>query len=265
MVKRSILIASGAFFLASAALAADSPALPSSLAASPFNWEGFYVGAQAGYGWSTAKTTIVGDSIANSLVAGGALMSEYKVGGGGGAGGLHMGHNWQLGAVVLGAEVDAGAMKIGKARSARLINPDSIGWYAPGSQFDSRASLSGQWQSTIRARVGVAFDRLLVYATGGGALANLNLKGSVARTYPVGWRTWATWNTGGSTTEAGYVVGAGAEYAMTTNLLVRVEGLYSDFGKVRDVIYPTSFERWRAERSTPLQVTTFRGGLSYKF
>jgi outer membrane immunogenic protein len=51
----------------------------------------------------------------------------------------------------------------------------------------------------VRARAGVAFDRALIYATGGFAFAD---------------------------DATGWTVGGGLEYAFTNNLSAKVEGLY---------------------------------------
>jgi outer membrane immunogenic protein len=62
----------------------------------PFSWTGFYVGANAGYGWSSGDGTIAfgGPSGPTSGYGDGIL------------GGAQLGYNWQLGAFVLGAEAD---------------------------------------------------------------------------------------------------------------------------------------------------------------
>jgi outer membrane immunogenic protein len=66
------------------------------------------------------------------------------------------------------------------------------------------------WESTFRGRVGYAFDRFLVYGTGGLAVAG------------VGDAT--------NSTEVGLALGAGADIAFTDNLFGRVEYQYANYG-----------------------------------
>ena len=57
------------------------------------------------------------------------------------------------------------------------------------------------WQGSIRGRVGYAFDRVLLYGTGGFALADIDTDGSGGD------------DDGG--TEWGWTLGAGVDYAVT--------------------------------------------------
>ncbi len=61
----------------------------------------------------------------------------------------------------------------------------------------------------MRARAGVAFDRALIYATGGLAYGEVNNSFNNSDDVSVGW-----------------TIGAGVEYAFTNNLTAKVEGLY---------------------------------------
>ena len=74
-------------------------------------------------------------------------------------------------------------------------------------------------QGSIRGRVGYAFDRVLLYATGGVAFAGIN--GSIST--PFGYDS-------ASTTRVGWTVGGGLEYAITNNWSVRAEYRYAQFG-----------------------------------
>lgn len=56
-----------------------------------FSWTGFYVGANAGYGWGVVDTNIAGAPNYNTR---------------GFAGGIHAGYNYDIGGFVLGAEAD---------------------------------------------------------------------------------------------------------------------------------------------------------------
>jgi outer membrane immunogenic protein len=76
------------------------------------------------------------------------------------------------------------------------------------------SAVSGiEYFGTVRARAGVAFDRVLVYATGGFAFGGFD-----------------GGNGGfvddGDDIQGGYAVGGGIEYAFTNNLTAKIEGLY---------------------------------------
>ncbi len=61
----------------------------------------------------------------------------------------------------------------------------------------------------MRARAGVAFDRALIYATGGFAFAD---------------------------DANGWTVGGGLEYAFTNNLSAKIEGLYVNLDQDHDFV-----------------------------
>lgn len=123
----------------------------------------------------------------------------------------HAGYNWQVNQFVLGVEADISS----PSRSASATYGPA---FAPTAEtFTTRI----HWLSTVRARVGVTFSNLLLYATGGLAIADISnartdlaILGVVARDEGV--RT-----TG--------VVGAGAEYKLSRQWSVRIEGLWMKF------------------------------------
>src|SRR5262249_54299209 len=121
MKKRMVIALLAASFAAGESFAADWPvtALPQPYRPGPLlpvDWNGFYFGVNAGYGWATGSSTT--DFV-------GALTGATKTPSGGGApelgnasafgsssprGGIaggQLGFNWQAGMVVLGAEFDA--------------------------------------------------------------------------------------------------------------------------------------------------------------
>ena len=78
-----------------------------------------------------------------------------------------------------------------------------LGLFLPGDRF----SLSNDWQASIRGRLGWAFDRFQIYATGGVAWANFTLDAELVG-IPV---------ISSSKTLTGWTVGGGFEYAFTPN------------------------------------------------
>ena len=75
---------------------------------------------------------------------------------------------------------------------------------------------------TLRARAGFAIDRIILFGTGGVALASAD-----------GNEVHGGTNGGSSETHFGWVIGAGAEFAVTDDLLIRGEYLHSFFDSER--------------------------------
>ena len=129
---------------AGAASAADLPSRKGPIAAPvymppAFTWTGFYVGANAGYGWGNVN--------ANGFANVGDL--DGFVGGG------QVGYNYQMGQFVLGLEADL--------QGADLSSGNNLG----------ALRVKTDYFGTVRARAGVAFDRFMPYITGGWAYGNV--------------------------------------------------------------------------------------------
>jgi outer membrane immunogenic protein len=93
------------------------------------------------------------------------------------------------------------------------------------------ANYSMQWFSTLRGRVGVTFDRVLLYGTGGLAVAGIKTDitdgfvGLLPPAFPVA--------AGSSTAvRAGWVAGGGVEGAIGNGWSVKAEYLHMDFGSI---------------------------------
>ncbi len=177
-------------------LGRPAPAPPAGSYAPPpvMLWNGFYIGAHAGYG--------SGNSSANLLA--GALTPSPKPDGIFGGG--QIGYNFQFSPNwVLGIEADISG--------ADFKDTTVIG----GVNTRAHMDLFG----TVRGRIGYAFNNLLLYGTGGFAWANNKLSlepapagiGSVSRNH------------------TGYAAGGGLEYAFSPNWSAKIEYLYLDFGR----------------------------------
>ena len=118
-------------------------------------------------------------------------------------------------------------------------------------------------EGSIRLRAGVAWDRLLVYATGGAAFT------SIKDTYTdtTGFVTGVPLAYEAITkNRSGWTVGGGLQYAVTDNWSVRAEYRYSDFGHYTD--YPfTIFVPFGDVLTVQHHLTEnqVQVGLSYKF
>jgi len=159
-------------------------------------WTGFYIGANGGYGWSATD-----HQLADGAFTG--LSPE------GGFGGGQIGYNWQGGfglgsRLVLGVEADIQGSDIGDSGELR------------GTHFRSNLDYFG----TVRGRAGYAFDRSLVYFTGGFAYGGLDKRvDDDGNTFK--FRDTAT----------GYVLGGGLEHKISPAWSVKGEYQYINLGK----------------------------------
>ena len=246
------------------AQAADLPSrgvapAPAPIYAAPiFTWTGFYVGLNAGYGFGGNKNVTIGGSplITGSQLAGSvpfALGKERD----GFIGGAQIGYNWQAGSFVYGLEADFQGADIKKSASAC----DPVGGCA---SVLTSVSTKLDWLGTVRARFGfAAFDRTLLYVTGGLAVGSSKLSGNINEFAGAGNQFIAS---ASSNARAGYTIGAGAEYAFSQNWSAKLEYLYYDLGSRTAVGIQTNpigpeFAVYRAKTDGHI----VRVGLNYRF
>jgi outer membrane immunogenic protein len=192
----------------------------------PFTWTGFYVGVNAGGVWSSG-----GNASTTAFFNGFPVLTtnwpNTNFGGGqsGFIGGGQAGYNWQWGSWVLGAETDFDGTSLSRSRS--VIGPtfaDPI--FGLPDFWTANGKVSLDWLGSTRARVGYAWDRLMVYGTGGvaygGASSHLNVYDA---------RDGFFFSSGGgSSSRAGWTIGGGVEYALTYNIILGAEYLYYNLG-----------------------------------
>jgi outer membrane immunogenic protein len=148
----------------------------------------------------------------------GGYASENTGDGPGSFGGGTVGYNWQFNNIVAGIEADGafGSISASAAESA-FINGVSVS----ASGTDKVDALA-----TVRGRVGVAFDQVLLFGTGGFALANE--KASVTALVAAG--GIAVGATASDTkTQTGWTVGAGVEWMFLPRWSLKAEYLYRRF------------------------------------
>jgi outer membrane immunogenic protein len=195
------------------ALAADLPRRqggqsfqPSTLPA--FTWTGFYVGLNGGAGWGKFTRDARGIDGRTGFV-----------------GGATLGYNQQIGNFVAGLEGDYNYSGI-EGRAFGLV----------------KGGLSSF--GTVRGRLGFAFDRALVYGTGG---------------YAFGFGNVEVLGLKDNRTHQGYVVGGGVEYAFTQNISAKAEYLYMPLGK------QNYFSAFGAPIQAGLNTSVVRAGVNYRF
>jgi outer membrane immunogenic protein len=175
--------------LASAASAADLPARaapPAPVFAAPpvFTWTGFYAGVNAGWGWRDDDEESV--VINGAAPVPGTLFFDNNDDGAF-VGGAQIGYNYQIGSFVVGLEADIQWADTDNDEDVRFVPAVGTGTFIPG-RFENDL---GDWFGTVRARLGVALDRFLIYGTGGLAYTDENtgwaLGAGVEWALPVNW------------------------------------------------------------------------------
>jgi outer membrane immunogenic protein len=200
---------------------------------SAYDWTGFYAGLNAGYGRGSgsAELQTSGTATANFArnIRSGSIPTSVAFNRSGFIGGGQIGYNYQIGALVLGAEVDL--------NGAHISGSSTIQTSAP--PFDRAAFSAGSalnWLATARARFGFTpLDRWLVYATGGLAYGSDQHRYlAVDFVRPEGLASSQ------SIVRAGWIIGAGLEWAFADNWSVKAEYLHYNLGSSSPATTPTA-------------------------
>jgi outer membrane immunogenic protein len=216
-----------------------------------FNWTGFYIGVHGGVAAGDFKypgdVTVTDGNQVLSILNG-----ELEQDGSGGFGGAQIGYNWQFNPNwVVGVEADiAGSSYEGK------LNGNLGGLALPGP-VNFEAGSEVEWFGTVRARLGYAYDNLLLYGTGG--LAYGSVKSSLSASFD----GTSIVNESASNTQTGWTIGAGFEYGITKNITLKTEYLYVDLGS--DTLIDENFGPFHAGLDVETKFHTLKAGLNYKF
>lgn len=195
-----------------------------------YNWSGFYIGGNVGYGW--------GKGDFDNLGLAGSTWNQDGVFAGG-----QIGYNWQgVGSPwVFGIEVD----------SQWANMKDSVTVVGGGVVANAFSELN--YFGTARARLGYAADRVLWYATGGLAWGTNEVGASIAAPGLFAAGT-------ASDTHVGWTVGAGVEWALVDNWTAKVEYMYLDLGNASYLGGPAA-----GGFNVDLSAQTVKVGLNYRF
>jgi len=180
--------------LGSSRLLPPAPDLPAF-----YSWTGAYAGVQGGYSWGNDRVSRFLNG--NGVGATSSYSTDSALGGG------HVGFNYQFGSIVLGIEGDAEAVN------------------ARGGYSDAGVTgrVQRDWQGSVRGRIGYAFDRFMIYGTGGAAFTEFDYRVLNPAT-GLGERM--------QNSATGWNIGAGVNFAFTDNLILGAEYRYTDYGKV---------------------------------
>jgi outer membrane immunogenic protein len=171
--------------------AADlGPAAPAAV----YDWSGFYAGVQGGGSWANLDQRIPGYGPVPDGDINGWLLGGYA------------GYWMPMNSVLLGVELGA------NWRDVHGSNDDT----GDPERLETRQN----WDASLVGKVGVPFDRTLLYGLAGVAVSGVESR----YTHPVlGNSPWT------SDTVWGWTIGAGAEMAITQHLRVRAEYRFADY------------------------------------
>jgi outer membrane immunogenic protein len=202
-----------------------------------FSWTGFYIGADVGYGWATSSG--LGFNAAFTPGSGPA----YSYHPSGVMGGGFVGGNYQFDKVVVGVEADWQAASL-SANSGQIFNA-----FGTGYLFSTKITDYG----SVRGRLGLALDRWMIFGTAGAAW------GSWSTSYS-GFGAPSPFYTNTVNEHMGWTAGAGVEYAVTNNWLLRGEYRYTDL-RTSSYVSATA----NAADANHVTVNDIRFGVAYKF
>jgi outer membrane immunogenic protein len=229
--------------LAGGANAADLPVRKAPVpvvAAAPFSWTGFYIGAHAGGGWGTKEWS--DPFFSNKVILRGSdTVGNYNINGF--LGGGQIGYNFQSGWVVFGVEADASWTNM-KGASRCFFSVKNC-----STKVDSLGTIVG--------RLGGTYDRVLLYILGGGAWVHEKHSGTTCCDSNDGLTTVSA-----SGTRWGWTIGGGVEVAFTQNVSGKLQYNYMDFGKK---VYGFSDGEDTVSVHIRQSIHTVKVGLNYRF
>lgn len=187
-----ILLGAGAASAADLSYPSPPTVTPIYSPVSAYDWTGFYVGVNAGYGWGTAPGCTT-STCQNRKPTGGIA-------------GVQAGFNWQYNASwVFGLEADYDWSGMKHTAPITSIPSENL-----------TQSIDGI--GTFRGRIGyVIAPRTLIYGTAGLAFGS-------------GTRTNEYHDQSVSKSHVGWAAGAGIEHAFTDHISGKIEAIYTDLG-----------------------------------
>jgi outer membrane immunogenic protein len=222
MMKRWVVGLAAIMFMSAGAQAADLSI------SSQYDWTGFYVGLEGGYGFGNAVHSFSNGAPTDNSRPQGII------------GGGFVGYNFQSGPVLFGVEADAELANL----NGSFVNLTGI---------SSQGASNLKNQEDLRLRIGLPHDRFLPYLAGGLALGNARFNGG-----PAGGPICC----GYDASLTGYTLGAGVEYAISDRIVTRLEYRYTDFGTSSGGLGPLFSG---VTMPVSLQTSEIQFGLSLKF
>jgi outer membrane immunogenic protein len=231
------------------AFAADMP-LKAAAPYAAYDWSGMYIGGVVGGAWATNNISDSG----RGIVGPGVVVPVIQATNGSAfIGGIEGGSNYQFGNLVMGWE--------GDITWGSLNGTSTMGFGAPAA-LGRRITADTNWIATTTSRVGIAHNNWLLYGKAGVAFANTS--------YTDNWNVAGGplfSGTGTGTTQTGWTVGTGIEWAFWNNWSLKAEYDYLDFGNRTVAVNGTAFPAIPVSLAVQNQqhINEFKAGLNWKF
>ncbi len=193
-----------------------------------YNWTGFYLGGNVGYGWSHRDFTNTITATLGDIQRSGSNSGNDD--GRGWLGGGQVGFNYQfLGSWVAGIEADIDAAHITSSTSACFTGVTAV----CGTR-DTNIKDFG----TVRGRLGYAFNNVLLYGTGGWAWGHGNNTTQIT-CVGAGCPGTSVLPTSPAPVSidinpSGWAAGGGVEWAFLPNWTLRAEYLHLQFDGIKE-------------------------------
>jgi outer membrane immunogenic protein len=270
MIRRILMTSSTFAAMTTFALAANLAPSGSSDVPSTYDWQGLYIGLNAGV--AQGASNIQMSPFGRWLTASDAVNTPWITSNGstkfsttGGTIGGQLGYNWQFNRLVLGLESDFAYTELNTSRQTGLMisvpNPE---------QFRFNQSMRSDWFASLRPRLGLANGPWLYYMTGGFVMADYR--------YSSGYMFGLGSRSAGSESEilTGWTAGLGVEFAHSGSWTFKAEYLHSDFGKAKSFstseepiaflfLSPTPTGTYNTKHTSDLTENIFRFGVNYHF
>jgi outer membrane immunogenic protein len=243
MLTKAALASASILAFTSFASAADLAApVPAEAVVSGTDWSGFYIGINGGGAWGDYETELTSPFLPDFSIGLDQSAGGFLVGG-------QAGYNHQFNNFVLGVEADA--------QYSEVEGDFSIPIDTPVGGFDLvSASFTTDFIATFRGKVGYAFDNVLVYATGGAAVTEIETKFALLDGLV------PDLNVSDSQTHWGWTAGAGVEVAINEKWSLKAEYLYIDFDE--ENYFADDISDF-AEYGVDLDTQIVRAGVNYRF
>ena len=223
-----------------------------------WTWEGYYLGINAGYSWGHSNTDAFFNDIANATTYGTNSADGMR----GRVIGMQTGYNFQSGRWLWGVEADL-------QLTGEVANPIFI---CPGvtcnpngavvAAFDQDQKID--WFGTLRQRFGgLVTPDLLLYVTGGAAVAGISTAGNVFGFDPNANLAVSAFSN--RSINAGWTAGGGVEAHLGGHWTGKVEYLYMEFGSANTSAANQNIMTLTAQFNSRITDQLVRAGLNYKF
>lgn len=211
-----------------------------------YDWSGFYIGGNVGYGWGRTHT--------DQFDANGVFLQSGTINRGGIIGGGQIGYNWQFAPNwVLGIEADISGADL----KSTVEGCSATGCSTTSSKLD--------YFGTVRGRLGYAINNVLLYGTGGLLWAHSSTDRTITAVTNPRATSLVGQVAGSSSSPTGWTAGGGIEWGFAPNWSAKVEYLYGELKTSSDFRYVFTNNNPDRHFESKTQLNAVRVGVNYRF